>query len=169
MGRLRERSFGITMLLLAIVAIGPGVSLIAGLLLIFLASQMIAGQPAPIFPRFIYERSLPTRHLSALVRRAVPVLRYLEKFVHPRWPTPIQATKRFVGVVILVLGLTVAFIPIPFSNVLPAFAIAVTSLAYIEEDGLLLSIALLLGIAVMAMTAGAVWQMALGAGWIAGL
>jgi hypothetical protein len=32
MGRLRERSFGIIMLLLALVAIAPGVSIVAGLL-----------------------------------------------------------------------------------------------------------------------------------------
>jgi hypothetical protein len=53
MGSLRRRSFGIIMLLLALVAIAPGVSMVAGLLLMIPAFQMIAGQPAPVFPRSI--------------------------------------------------------------------------------------------------------------------
>ncbi|MGZ3297252.1 MAG: exopolysaccharide biosynthesis protein, partial [Xanthobacteraceae bacterium] len=87
MGSLRKRSFGIIMLLLAVVAMEPGVSIIAGLLLMIPAFQMMAAQPAPTFPRCIADRPLPTRDLAALVQRAVPVLRYLEKVIHPRWPT----------------------------------------------------------------------------------
>ena len=94
MGSLRKRSFGIIMLLLAVVAIAPGVSIVAGLLLMIPAFQMIAGRTCPVFPRRIAARPLPTRHLAALVQRAVPVLRYLEKIIHPRWPTPLDATKR---------------------------------------------------------------------------
>jgi hypothetical protein len=83
MGRLHKRSFGLIMLLLAVVAIAPGVSIVAGLLLMIPAFQMIAGQHMPVFPRRIAVRPLPTRHLAALVQRAVPVLRYLEKLIHP--------------------------------------------------------------------------------------
>ena len=102
---------------------------------------MIAGKPAPVFPRCIAVRPLPTRHLAALVQRAVPVLRYLEKLIHPRWPTPFEATKRVVGAVVVILSVTLVFTPIPLSNVVPAPVIALISLAYLEEDGLLLSIA----------------------------
>jgi hypothetical protein len=49
MGSLRKRSFGVIMLLFALVAIAPGVSIAAGLLLIVPAFQMIAGRPAPSF------------------------------------------------------------------------------------------------------------------------
>ena len=68
------------------------------------AFQMIAGQPAPVFPRRIAAYPLPTRHLAALVQRAVPVLRYLEKVIHPRWPTPFEPTKRLVGAVVVILS-----------------------------------------------------------------
>ena len=73
------RSFGIVMLLLAVVAMAPGISILAGVLLMIPAFQMIAGQPAPVFRRCIAARPLPTQHLAALVQRAVPVLRYLER------------------------------------------------------------------------------------------
>ena len=94
MHSLRKRSFGIIMLLLALVAMAPGVSIVAGLLLMIPAFQMIAGQPAPVFPRRIAARPLPTRHLALLVQRAVPVLKYLETMIHPRWPTPLEATNQ---------------------------------------------------------------------------
>jgi hypothetical protein len=94
------------------------------------------------------------------------VLRYLEKVVHPRWHTPLEATKRLVGTIVVVLSATLVFIPIPLSNVVPALVIALISLAYLEEDGVLLSIALLAGVIVLAVAAAAVWQMVVGAKWI---
>jgi hypothetical protein len=101
-----------------------------------------------------------------VVQRSLPVLRYLEKVVHPRWHTPLEATKRLVGTIVVVLSATLVFIPIPLSNVVPALVIALISLAYLEEDGVLLSIALLAGVIVLAVAAAAVWQMVVGAKWI---
>jgi hypothetical protein len=135
MHSLRKRSFGIIMLLLALVAIVPGLSIVAGLLLMIPAFQMIAGKPAPVFPRRVATRSLPTKYFAAVVQRSLPVLRYLEKVVHPRWHTPLEATKRLVGTIVVVLSATLVFIPIPLSNIVPALVIALISLAYLEEDG----------------------------------
>jgi hypothetical protein len=130
---------------------------------------MIAGQPAPVFPQRIGARPLPTQRLAALVQRAVPVLTNLEKVIHPRWPTPIEATKRLVGTVVVILSATLVFIPIPLSNVVPALVIALISLAYVEEDGLLLLIALLAAVIVLTVELVAVWEMVIGAKWITGL
>jgi hypothetical protein len=169
MSSLSKRSFGFIMLLLALVALAPGISIVAGLLLMIPAFQMIAGRPAPVFPRGISARPIPTRRLAALVQRAVPVLSYLEKTIHPRWSTPHELTKRLVGVVVVLLSTTVVFSPIPLSNVVPDLAIALISLAYFEEDGLLLTIALLSAVIVLAVASAAVWEMVLGAEWIRGL
>ena len=51
MDRLGERSFGIILLLLAFLALMPGVSPIAGILLTVPAFQMIRAHAAPVFPR----------------------------------------------------------------------------------------------------------------------
>jgi hypothetical protein len=166
---LHKRSFGIIMLLIALVAIAPGLSFIAGLLLMIPAVQMIAGKAAPVFPRRIATRSLPTRHLAAAVQRSIPLLRYLEKVIHPRWHTPLEATKRLVGTVVVLLSATLVLIPIPLSNVVPASVIALISLAYLEEDGVLLSIAVLAAVIVMTVAMIAVWEMVAGAQWIADL
>jgi hypothetical protein len=81
------------MLLLALVAMAPGASIVPGLLLMIPAFQMIAGQPAPVFPRRIAavpsdaarRRTVATSRASAEISREV---------IHPRWPTPLEATKR---------------------------------------------------------------------------
>ena len=166
MHSLHKRSFGIIMLLLALVAIAPGLSIVAGLLLMIPAYQMIAGKPAPVFPHRVAMHSLPTRYLATVLQRSVPVLRYLEKLIHPRWHTPLEATKRTVGVVVLMLSGTLVFIPIPLSNVVPALTIALISLAYLEEDGGLLAIALLAALVLLSVVAVAGWEMAAGTKWL---
>jgi hypothetical protein len=166
---LHKRSFGIIMLLIALVAMAPGLSIIAGLLLMIPAVQMIAGKAAPVFPRRIATRSLPTRRLAAVVQRSIPLLRYLEKVIHPRWHMPLEATKRLVGAVVVILSTTLVLIPIPLSNVVPASVIALISLAYLEEDGVLLSIALLAAVIVMTVATMGVWEIVVGAQWIADL
>ena len=169
MDSLQKRSFGIIMLLLALVAIAPGISIAAGILLMIPAIQMIVGKPAPVFPRRIANRGLPTRHLADLIQRCLPGLRYLETVIHPRWHTALRPTKRIVGVVIMLLSATLVVSPIPFSNVVPALVVALISIAYLEEDGLLLSIALSAALVVLAAAMMAVWEMVAGAKWIVGL
>jgi hypothetical protein len=71
MDHLQKQSFGLIMLLLAIVAIAPGISIVGGLLMLVPAFQMIAGRAAPVFPRWITDRPLPTKHLGAVVQRAI--------------------------------------------------------------------------------------------------
>jgi hypothetical protein len=163
MGSLQKQSFGLIMLVLALVAAAPGISLLGGLLLLIPAFQMIAGRPAPVFPRWIAARRLPTRHLGTVVERAIPMLRYLEKAIHPRHPTPRGATKRVVGFVVMMLSARLILTPIPFSNILPAFVIALISLAYVEEDGLMLSICLLVGFVVIAVDLAMLWEIVHGA------
>ena len=169
MHSLHKRSFGIIILLIALAAIVPGLSIVAGLLLMIPSLQMVSGKSAPVFPSRIAARSLPTRRLAAVVQRSVPVLRYLEKVIHPRWHTPPEATKRLVGAIVVLLSATLVFIPIPLSNLVPALVIALISLAYLQEDGLLLSIAVLAAVIVVTVELVAIRETVLGAKRIIGL
>ena len=65
MHSLRKRSFGIIMLLLALVAIAPGLSIVAGPLLMIPAFQMIAGKPAPVF--HVASPLVPCRRSTSLL------------------------------------------------------------------------------------------------------
>jgi hypothetical protein len=121
------------------------------------AVQMIADIREPIFPRFITERRLPTQYLFRLGQRAIPVLRYLERVVHPRWPRAFEAARRFVGVVVLLLSAALLLTPIPFSNIAPSVLIVLIALAHIEEDGLLLCLAFLAAVILISIASAAVW------------
>ena len=141
------------------IAIAPGFSIVAGMLLVIPAFQMIIGSAAPVFPRRIAAHPFPTKCLAAVLQRSLPVPRYLEHVVHPRWHTP-------VGAAVFLLSVTLVFVPLPLSNVVPALVIALLSLAYLEEDGVLLVIALLTAVITLAAEAATVWGMAIGTKWI---
>jgi hypothetical protein len=53
--------------------------------------------------------------------------------------------------------------PMPLSNVAPAMVISMISLAYVEEDGLLLSAAFLAAIILIGIASAAVWGAIVGA------
>jgi len=165
MERLEERSFGLLMFLLAIVALVPGLSTLIGVLLAVPAYQMIVARRSPALPRFAAGRQLSTRRFAQAVRRIAPLLRRTEALIRPRWPTPFQTTKRVVGVVILLLGLTLIS-PVPFGHVLPAFVIMLVALAYLEEDGVVLCIALILALISLSITAAAGWGAVAGVEWL---
>jgi len=128
---LHQRSFGIVLLFLGVLATTPIGSTIPALMLAGVALQMIAGRRELVFPQFITTRSLPTHYLFWVGGHAIPVMQYLEKAVHPRWPTAFEAAKHFVGVVILLLTAALLLTPVPLSNIAPAIVIALTSLAYL--------------------------------------
>jgi len=169
MGRLHKRSYGMIMLVLALVAMVPGVCIVAGLLLMIPGSQMIAGRAAPAFPRRIADHPLPTRHFVSLLQRAIPVLKFLERMTHPRWHAVVEATRRPVGVAVVILSSVIVLAPIPLTNVVPAVVIALISLAYLEQDGLVLLIGLSAAVAVLSVAGLAVWEAVVSVNWLSAL
>jgi len=161
---LRDRSFGLIMFLLGIVAVVPGISLFGGALLLILACEMIAGYSAPTFPRWVADRPVPTRRLGVVVRHAIRILKYVETIVRPRWSISPGATKRIVGIFVLLLCVRLLLMPFPLSNILPAILIALISLAYLEDDGILLWASLLAAVLILALDLRLIWEMVHGAG-----
>jgi hypothetical protein len=154
---LQQRSFGFVMLFLGLLATIPVGSTIPGLMLAAMAVQLVAGRREPVFPDFIRTHRLRTSHLRRLGGRAVQLLTYFEKAVHPRGPMIFEAMKPIVGVVVLLLTAVLLLTPVPLSNVAPAIVIALMSLAYVEDDGLLLCIALLAAIILIVIASAAIW------------
>ena len=165
---LHRHSFGIIMLSLGLLATTPVGSTVPALILAIMAVQLITGRAEPVFPQFIMTRRLPTKQLLWLCDRAIHVLKYLEKAVHPRWPMTFEMAKRAVGVIVLLLTAMLLLMPVPLSNVAPAAVISLISLAYVEEDGLLLSVALLAAIVLVGIESAAVWGTIVGAVLISG-
>lgn len=163
---LGDRSFGVVLLLLGLLGLLPGIAAVASVLLVVPAFQMVLARSGPIFMRRIASLHFSTLRVVGLVRRTIPVLRYLERFIRPRWSTPFEATKRVVGFVILLLGLCIALSPIPFSNVPPALLVVLIAFAYLEEDGVLLSAALLAALVLLAILTVLVWKTVVLTRWL---
>ena len=154
---LRSRSFGILFLVLGVCGLIPLISPVAGLLLIILAFQMVRGHDGPFLPRRLGSRPIATAKLVSMLSRVVPVLRYLESFVRPRWPMPVEISNRMVGGMVILLSLGL-FVPFPLSNVPFGLNIVLLSFAYLEQDGVLLSLALVAALCLLAAVLGATWS-----------
>jgi hypothetical protein len=163
-----RHSFGIVLLCLGLLATTPVGSTLPGLILAVMAAQMIVGRTQPVFPRFLMTRRLPSKQLLWIGNRAIHILRYLEKLIHPRWPRTFEVAQRAVGVMVLLLTVVLLLTPVPLSNVVPAMVISVIALAYIEEDGLLLSVGFLAAIILIGLGSAAVWGTIIGAALISG-
>jgi hypothetical protein len=160
---LHRHSLGIIMLSLGLLATTPVGSTVLGLMLVVMAVQLIVGRAEPVFPHFITTRRLPTKQLRRLGGRAIHVLKYLEKVVHPRWPMTFEVAKPAVGIMVLLLTVVLLLTPVPLSNVAPAMVISLIFLAYVEEDGLVLSVGFLAAIILIGLGSAAVWGTIIGA------
>jgi hypothetical protein len=162
---LGERSFGLTLLMMALIAFVPGASTLVGVLIAWPAIQMILRHDAPVLPRFIARRQIAVEKLARAIRIVTPRLRWVEKAIRPRWPGGFRATRRLTGFLMLLLGITMMS-PFPFSHVIPAIIIMLLALAYLEEDGIILLIALTAAVASLAVTAAALWGVVATANWL---
>jgi hypothetical protein len=156
MAQLGRRSFGLTLLVMAVLGFLPGASTVVGLVVAWLAVQMMLGHEAAVLPGPVARRSIAVERLARVIGVAAPWLAWVERLVHPRWPTLFQTTKRLTGIMMLLLGLSMVS-PVPFSQVVPALVIMLLALAYLEEDGIALLVALIAALASLSITAAEVW------------
>jgi hypothetical protein len=142
MEQLGRRSFGLTLFVMAVIGFLPGASTFVGLLVAWPAIQMLLGHEVAVLPRLVARRQIAVDRLARVIRIVAPRLAWVERLVHPRWPIHFQTTKRLTGIATLLLGLSMMS-PVPFSQVVPALVVMLLALAYLEEDGIALLIALL--------------------------
>jgi len=162
MEQLGERSFGLTLFILALLAFVPGVASVTGILIAWPAVQMMLGHDAAALPGFVARRRIGMDRLDRAIRFAVPRLEWVERLIRPRWATPFQSTKRLTGAVMLALGLTMLS-PVPLGQLFPALVAMLLALAYLERDGVALTVAL-----VAAFVSIAVTKMAAASAFVAG-
>jgi hypothetical protein len=153
---LGERSFGLTLIVMAIVALLPGASTIVGLLIAWPAIQLMLGHDTAALPRAMARREVGVERLARVIDVVVPRLAWVERLVRPRWPVVFQTLRRLVGAAMLLVGLTLVS-PVPFGHVVPALVIMLLALAYLEEDGFALLLALFAALCSLAVTGAALW------------
>ncbi|MBV9833613.1 MAG: exopolysaccharide biosynthesis protein [Alphaproteobacteria bacterium] len=162
---LHERSFGIVLLVLAMIGILPGASPVVGVLLLFPAWQLMRARDTPMLPGFIARRRLSGEKVRRIGHRLRWPLQKLESVIRPRWPELFEVMRRAVGAIILLLAITMLW-PFPFSQIPPAIAIMLLAIAHLEEDGGLLIVALAGTLVSLALTAVTVWAAIRTTGWL---
>lgn len=158
LGRLSGRSFGALILIFALPGLvpgPPGIGGIFGLLILFLGLQMAAGYDRPWLPRTITRRSITRADLQRMLARALPVLSKLERLCRPRLCGVTAGTaKRMIGLMVMVLGAALV-VPVPLTNFLPAAAMVVLAVGFVERDGVVVLIGLVAGAVACAVVLGA--------------
>lgn len=153
--QLRRRSFGGILILLAMLALLPAISFLAGLAMILPGLQMLSGFRAPLLPRVVRQREIGTDRVRALGMRAIPWIEKLERVVRPRWLfLTLPPMPSVVGFLVIGLALVV-MLPLPFSNLPPAIALTCLALGLLERDGVIIlvgavvaAIALFIGVVI---------------------
>jgi hypothetical protein len=156
MKQLGRRSFGLTLLVMAVVGCVPGLSTVVGVFVAWPAVQMMLGHDQAVLPGLVARREVRVERLAKIIRMVVPWLAWLERLFRPRWPPPFHTTKRLTGFVMLLLGLSMLS-PVPFSHLVPALAIMLLAVAYLEEDGLALLLALGAALVSLGITTATTW------------
>jgi hypothetical protein len=159
LGHLDKRSFGFVMLLLGLLVIVPGVASIASLMVIFPSVEMMLGRTRPSFPQFLSKRQFDFKRFKRFTERVQPGLRAIEKLSRPRWTPPEAVAGRLVGAAVLLLALS-AIWPLPLVNVVPGAIIVLIAIAYLQEDGLLLAVAVAAAFLSLAGFGWTVWTSA---------
>jgi hypothetical protein len=159
LGHLEKRSFGLLLLILAIAIVIPGLGVISCILICFPAVEMVLARKRPSLPRVLTKRPIATHHFVKWAKRSLPILEAIERFSRPRWHTPVEPTKRAIGVAVFLLAVS-ALLPIPLINILPALTIAMMAIGYLQNDGLMLAISFAIAIIALVVFGFMAWESA---------
>jgi hypothetical protein len=139
--QLDSRAHGVLLLVLALpmcIPNVPGISTIFGVLMLAPALQLVMGSRRLWVPQRVRRWEIESAPLRRTLRTAIPTLRRVEYLIKPRW----SRLTRFpitilVGLQTLLMAL-ILILPIPFANWPPGMTVAITSLALLQRDGVLM-------------------------------
>ncbi len=116
----------------------PGLAVPFSLAIALISLRLTLGQ-RPWLPERIQRKELPPGFFGRLFGLAEKVLRFLEKFLRPRFTmlTDTAVLRQLHALLILVAALALLPpLPIPFTNFIPAWAILLVAAGLLERDGL---------------------------------
>lgn len=151
-----ERAFGFVLILFSLpncVPAPPGLAGIVGTPVLIFGLQMMLGHRRPWLPGFVLRRSVSVATFRKLLDVAEPRMRKLEAVCKPRLVGLFGPLGDRVVGLFAVLAAVSVLIPFPGTNVPPSIALVIVSVAVMEEDGYLLLVGYLLGLAGLTYTA----------------
>ena len=159
LGHLDRRSFGFLLLLLGLLVIVPGVASIASLMVIFPSVEMMLGRTRPSFPQFLSKRPIRFQEVQAFHGTSSAGASGDRETEPASLDLPQAVAGRLVGAAVLLLALS-AIWPLPLVNVVPGAIIVLIAIAYLQEDGLLLAVAVAAAFLSLAGFGWTVWTSA---------
>lgn len=139
--RLDSRAHGVLLLVTALpmcIPNIPGISTVFGVLMMFPAAQLVLGSRRLWAPRRVRAWTIDANVLRRTLTGAIPHLKRIEYLIKPRWS---RLTRFPVTILVGLQTLLMAFIlilPIPFANWPPGMTVAMTALALLQRDGVLM-------------------------------
>ena len=142
--------------LLAMIPLPGPFGVLFGTMIGAIAVQVMMGETRLRLPRFLAGRTVPPAAVGTALRRFAVPLQWAERLSTPRRLLPLtgRVARVVLAAPLLIMAMTLA-LPIPLGNGLPAIAVIVFALGFMERDGLAILAAL--GICVVAL----VWTVAL--------
>lgn len=167
MKTLGERGFALLVVGLGLpncLPMPPPIPLLCGLLLIFVALQMVLGWSSPWLPGFILDKTVSRATMANFIERALPWVQKLERVAKPRLGiVDSRMAFRLIGSVLMVFSLALVFAA-PFIGQVPlGVAVVLIGLGLVERDGLLVMGGLVAGLIGSALSLGFVFALATGA------
>lgn len=155
---LRDRAYALLVVLLGLpncLPMPPPIPLVCGLVLAFVALQMLTGRATPWLPQMLLTKTIGKTELNRAIERAVPVLIRLERFSRPRL-TMLGGASALPALGVLILALALGLIvAAPFIGQIPlGLAVCLVGLGLVERDGLFVIAGALIGAAGLALSAG---------------
>lgn len=139
-----SRSFGPVLMTIGILLLSPlsgipGVPTISGLLILFIAVQILVLDEGFWLPAWILERHLPSDKLLKGIRFLEPAATYIDARLHPRLTIVVRGPGSYLlgGICVAIACAMPLMEIIPFSATAAGFALTVFGLAMISLDGLL--------------------------------
>jgi len=140
-GIMHQRAYSFLLLLIALPFCTPiplpGLSTPFGLAIAFIGLRIACGLH-PWLPDRLLNIRLPAKLLPRVFRMVEKPVRWIEKIVRPFMTSVVQGPvfRRLHGVMIFVCGaLLLLPLPVPFTNMIPAIAVALLACGMLEGDG----------------------------------
>lgn len=146
-----ERGFGVVLFVFALpmalpLPVPPGVNILLALPLLTLTAQQMVGRHTLWLPRRMKTKTMKTQSLRKMLDKAIPWTIWLENLTRPRLGFMTRGfSSHLVGLAGLIMALSIC-VPIPLSNTVPSFGIAVMAIGVLMRDGLAVMAGMLIGL-----------------------
>lgn len=145
-----ERDFGFFLLLFSLPAAVPlpglGINAIIALPLLLITFQQLIGRESVWLPEFIRRKKISRKSLEATINKTLPYIGFVEKFIHPSMAKITEGIfRQVIGFAGFLMSISI-LVPLPLTNTVPAFGIAVMSVGVLTRDGRMVILGACIGI-----------------------